>query len=64
MGEDWYVVSLENESALPLTFNLVAVSGSISNLISFASWLILGPTSAAPVRMTMLLGDAAVPDVA
>ena len=47
---------------LPLTFSLVAVSGSMSNLISLVSWLTLGPTTPAPVRITRLLGDADVFD--
>jgi hypothetical protein len=37
-------------------FRRLAVSGSIIARKSFASWLTLGPTSPAPIRMTMLLG--------
>lgn len=39
------------------TFRRLAVSGSIIIRTSFTSWLTLGPTSEAPVRITMLFGD-------
>ena len=39
------------------TFNLLAVPGSIMCLTSLTSWLTLGPTSPAPIRITMLFGD-------
>lgn len=43
------------------TFSLLAVSGSIIARTSLASWVMLGPTSPAPIRMTMLLGDLFMP---
>lgn len=45
-----------------LSFNRVAVPGSIIDRTSFTSWLTLGPTSPAPIRMTMLLGALAALD--
>ncbi len=38
------------------TLSLLAVPGSIMLLTSLTSWLTLGPTSPAPIRMTMLFG--------
>lgn len=43
-----------------LTFNRLAVSGSIMARTSFTSWPTLEPTSPAPMRMTMLLGSRLV----
>ena len=50
------------------TFNLLAVPGSIIPRTSFTNWLTLGPTSPAPILITMLFGsrlesevDAATP---
>jgi hypothetical protein len=42
------------------TLSLLAVPGSIIARTSFTNWLTLGPTSPAPIRITMLFGDRSI----